>query len=497
MLLTISTTAEPATDLGFLLHKHPDRVQRVDTAAGPAHVFYPEATSQRCTAALLLEVDPVALVRGHRGKAGQSGDAFALGQYVNDRPYAASSMLAVALGRAFRTAMRGRCDARPELATRPLPLEMHLPALPCRGGDDLARRLFEPLGWTVRVTAVPADPLMPEWGDSRYLDLRLSGRLRLADALNHLYLLMPVLDDAKHYWVATGEVDKLVRAGSGWLAEHPERDLITHRYLAHRRELTRAAMARLAEVDDTDPDALDDAVDQPGSSGSGEPVEPHARPDEQPEQHVSLAEQRRGAVLAVLRACGATRVGDLGCGEGTLLSALLATPRFTEVVGVDVSFRALNLASRRLRLDRMPERQRDRLRLFQSSLTYRDDRLAGLDAAVLMEVVEHLDPSRLPAMERCVFGVAAPGTVVVTTPNVEYNVRFTGMAPGARRHRDHRFEWTRAEFTEWADRVAARYDYQVHILPVGVDDPEVGPPTQLAVFTRTVPAATPDRPEQS
>ena len=258
-----------------------------------------------------------------------------------------------------------------------------------------------------------------------------------------------------------------------------------------------AYQAQLAEVDDTDPDALDDAVDQPGSSGSGEPVEPHARPDEQPEQHVSLAEQRRGAVLAVLRACGATRVGDLGCGEGTLLSALLATPRFTEVVGVDVSFRALNLASRRLRLDRMPERQRDRLRLFQSSLTYRDDRLARLDAAVLMEVVEHLDPSRLPAMERCVFGVAAPGTVVVTTPNVEYNVRFTGMAPGARRHRDHRFEWTRAEFTEWADRVAARYDYQVHFLPVGVDDPEVGPPTQLAVFTRTVPAATPDRPEQS
>lgn len=493
VLLTISTTADPATDpatatdLGFLLHKHPDRAQTVDTSTGRAHVFYPEATEQRCTAALLLEVDPVALVRSRQGPA---GEGFALGQYVNDRPYAASSMLAVALGRVFRTAMRGRCDARPELVTRPLPLEVHLPALPCRGGTDLARRLFEPLGWTVSATAIPTDPQMPEWGDSRYLDLRLSGRLRLADALNHLYLLMPVLDDAKHYWVAIDEVDKLVRAGAGWLGDHPERDLIAHRYLAHRRELTRAAMTRLADVDDIDPDALDNAVDQPP------PVDPAAQPGSaaQPEpadRPVSLAEQRRGAVLAVLRASGAARVGDLGCGEGTLLAQLLATPEFTEVTGVDVSFRALELATRRLRLDRMPERWRDRLRLFQSSLTYRDDRLAGLDAAVLMEVIEHLDPPRLPALERCVFGAAAPGTVVVTTPNVEHNVRFAGMAPGARRHRDHRFEWTRAEFTEWAGRVGTTYGYAVRFLPVGVDDPEVGPPTQLAVFTRTAPTAAP------
>jgi 3' terminal RNA ribose 2'-O-methyltransferase Hen1 len=473
VLLTVSTTHRPATDLGFLLHKHPERAQRFDVATGTAHVFYPHAAEERCTAALLLEVDPIGLVRGRgaRGGARGSNDGFALAQYVNDRPYAASSMLAVALSRVFRTAMSGRCDARPELAGLELPLEIRIPTLPCRGGADLAERLFGPLGWDVEATPVPLDPVFPQWGDSRYLDVRLTGRLRLADALNHLYVLLPVLDDAKHYWVSIDEVEKLVRAGEGWLATHPDRELVTRRYLAHRQELFRTAVARLAEVDDAEPERLDNATDP-------------ARVGQEPERPVPLAEQRRGAVLAVLRGAGARRVGDLGCGDGSLLRALLADRTFSEVIGTDVSVRALQFATRRLGLDRMPDRQRERLTLFQSSLTYRDARLAGLDAAVLMEVVEHVDPPRLAALERVVFGEAAPATVVVTTPNIEHNVRFEGLAPGQLRHRDHRFEWTRAELAEWSARVAATYGYTVRFLPVGVDDLEVGPPTQLAVFTR-------------
>src|SRR5580700_2747837 len=254
VLLTITTTRAPATDLGYLLHKHPDRLQTFETAAGAAHVFYPEATAERCTAALLLEVDPIALVRGNKTKPGDGE----LAQYVNDRPYAASSMLAVALKEAFRTALTGRCDARPELARDQIPLEIHVPALRCRGGAELAKAVFEPLGWTVDAASQPLQPA--EWGISPYLDLRLTGEVRLADALNHLYVLLPVLDDAKHYWVSPEEVDKLIRAGGDWLATHPEKALITRRYLAHRRELTQSALARLAEVDDSAPEELDNAV---------------------------------------------------------------------------------------------------------------------------------------------------------------------------------------------------------------------------------------------
>ncbi|HET9945989.1 MAG TPA: 3' terminal RNA ribose 2'-O-methyltransferase Hen1 [Actinomycetes bacterium] len=468
MLLTVTTTATPASDLGFLLHKHPGRAQAFEVSTGTAHVFYPEATEARCTAALLLEVDPVGLVRGRQTRASQG---FSLGQYVNDRPYAASSLLAVALARVFKTAMSGRCDARPELAATALPLELRVPAMPCRGGATMATRLFGPLGWTVTARAIPLDPTMPSWGDSPYVDLRLTGVVRLADALNHLYVLLPVLDDAKHYWVGPEEVDKLVRAGAGWLAEHPEKDLVTRRYLAYRGSLTRTALARLAEVDDLEPERLDDAVGAPGHDPDDHPAPP-------------LHEQRRGAVLAALRAEGARRVGDLGCGEGALTAALLDDPAFTEVVATDVSVRALEVAARRLRLDQMPERKRARLQIFQSSLTYRDERLAGLDALVLMEVVEHVDPSRLGAFARVVFGAAAPDSVVVTTPNAEHNVRFENLAAGGLRHRDHRFEWTRAEFARWADDVAAEFGYDVRFLPVGADDPEVGPPTQMAVFRR-------------
>ncbi|HEX6519015.1 MAG TPA: 3' terminal RNA ribose 2'-O-methyltransferase Hen1 [Streptosporangiaceae bacterium] len=483
MLLTITTTCRPATDLGYLLHKHPDRLQSFAISAGMAHVFYPEATAQTCTAALLLEVDPIALVKGNRGNNG--GRHGQLTQYVNDRPYAASSMLAVALKEAFRTALTGRCDARPELAATPIPLEIRVPALRCQGGVDLARRVFEPLGWAVTANTVPLDPV--EWGDSPYLDVTLTGAMTLKNALSHLYVLLPALDDAKHYWVATDEVDKLIRAGGDWLAGHPEKALITQRYLAHRRELTDSALARLAETDDTDPEELDNAVGHPDPDpDSDSDSDSHRRP-EADEAQKPLAVQRRAAVLAVLREINARTVGDFGCGAGALTADLLADQDFRDlrqIVATDVSARALQLAARRLRLDRMPDRQRERLKLFQSALTYRDDRLAGLDAAVLMEVIEHVDPDRMPSLELAVFGFAAPGAVVVTTPNAEYNVRYDTLPPGHFRHRDHRFEWTRAEFTQWATRISADYGYAAAFRAVGDVDDEAGPPTQLAVFTK-------------
>jgi 3' terminal RNA ribose 2'-O-methyltransferase Hen1 len=483
VLLTITTTREPATDLGYLLHKHPDRVQSFGQAYGQAHVFYPEAAAGRCTAALLLEVDPVGLVRGRR--AGQA-EGFALGQYVNDRPYAASSLLAIALKDVYRSALAGRCEARPDLAIARLPLQIRIPALPCRGGQDLVRRVFEPLGWQVEAAASPLDPQFPQWGDSRYLALALTGEVRLADALNHLYVLLPVLDDAKHYWVSNDEIDKLVRAGAGWLAGHPEKELITRRYLAHKRELTQSALARLAEVDDAVPDDLDNATEgaadletgdlEAGGTGAGD-LDGADRP-------APLQQLRRGAVLAAIHAAGARRVGDLGCGEGVLTADLLADRAIDHVTATDVSARALQIAARRLRLDKLTDGQRARVALFQSSLTYTDDRLKGLDAAVLMEVIEHLDPGRLDALERCVLGHAGPETVIVTTPNVEYNPRFATLPAGASRHRDHRFEWTRAQFRDWAGRAAAAYGYDVRYLPVGPDDPLVGSPTQMAVLTR-------------
>ncbi|NYV76164.1 3' terminal RNA ribose 2'-O-methyltransferase Hen1 [Streptomyces sp. UH6] len=511
MFLTITATGtpgSPATDLGFLLHKHPDKAQPFSTSYGTAYVVYPEATEERCTAALLLEVDPVALVRRGRGKGRGGAPDSALAQYVNDRPYAASSLLAVALSTVFSTTMKGLCTARPELPGRALPLRLEIPSLPARGGPELVTGLFEPLGWTVGVRPVPLDVTFPEWGDSRYVSLVLeSDRLTVAEALRHLYVLLPVLDGAKHYWVSPDEVDKLLRAGEGWLSDHPQQRLITNRYLARRWSLTRRAeerleterqeLLRLAQADDTEVEEIDNAVpaetepaagafagpDDDGADGDGAAGEGAAGEDGSEERPVPLARQRREAILAALRERRAARVLDLGCGEGHLVRELLKDTRYGEVVGVDVSVRALAVASRRLRLERMGERQASRVRLLQGSLVYTDSRLKGYDAAVLSEVIEHLDLPRLPALEYSVFGSARPRTVVVTTPNVEYNVRWESLPAGHARHGDHRFEWSREEFRAWADSVAARFGYDVEYRPVGPDDPEVGPPTQLALFT--------------
>jgi 3' terminal RNA ribose 2'-O-methyltransferase Hen1 len=382
VLLTISYTATPATDLGYLLHKSPFRLHSFEQVFGKAHVFYPETAPERSTAALLLEIDPIGLVRNRRGP---SGEAHALEQYVNDRPYAASSFLSVAIARTFGTAMTGKSKERQELADAPLPLEARITVLPCRGGENLLRRLFEPLGYEVTAVRHPLDEKFPEWGESPYFSVALKATIRLSDLLTHLYVLIPVLDDDKHYWVGDAEVEKLLRRGEGWLREHPERELITNRYLKHQKRLAREALSRLIGEEEPAADEL---------------AETHTREEEAIEKPISLAEQRMGAVIAALRSSGAKRVLDLGCGEGRLLRELLKDKAFTEIVGMDVSHRALEIASQKLRLEDLPTMQKDRIRLIHGSLTYRDKRLAGYDAATVVEVIEHQDPPRLAAFER-------------------------------------------------------------------------------------------------
>ncbi|HEX9936040.1 MAG TPA: 3' terminal RNA ribose 2'-O-methyltransferase Hen1 [Longimicrobium sp.] len=459
MLLTIRTTHRPATDLGYLLGKNPARPQSFPLAFGAAHVFYPEAGGEACTAALLLDVDPVGLVRGPG----------TLDQYVNDRPYAASSFLSVAISRVLRSAMAGTCRERAELASSPIPLTARVASVPVRGGEAFLRRLFEPLGYELTVDRLPLDEARPEWGDSRYFTVTLTATRPLHELLTHLYVLIPVLDNAKHYWVGDDEVEKLLRHGEGWLGDHPERDLIARRYLKHRHSLVRDAISRLVTAEDP---------------AEEEKAEARDAEEQAVEKKISLNEQRMQAVVAALKGSGAARVLDLGCGEGQLLRRLIRDPQFTEIVGMDVAHRTLEIAAERLKLARMHETKRNRIRLLHGSLVYRDRRLEGFHAAAVVEVIEHLDPPRLAAFERAVFAAARPATVVLTTPNAEYNVRWPSLPAGRFRHRDHRFEWTRAELAAWGDDVAARHGYTVRYELVGPVDDEVGAPTQMAVFTR-------------
>ena len=466
MLLTVTTTHHPATDLGYLLHKNPARVQTEELSFGKAHVFYTEAVESCCTAAVLLEVDPIALVRGRRGPAGEGRQ---LEQYVNDRPYGENSFMSVALGRLFTTALNGKSKERQLLADTEIPLVAKLPVIAARGGEDLVRRLFEPLGYILEISRLPLDDRFPEWGESPYVTLEIRATTTLQKLLTHLYVLIPVLDNEKHYWVGEDEIEKLLKRGEGWLGAHPEKELIVARYLKRQRSLTRAAMERLAE--DTPPE-------EEATATRGDEEE------ERVERPLGLHEQRLGTVLSVLRGVGAKRILDLGCGEGKLLRLLLGDPQFEHILGMDVSWRSVEIASDKLKLNQMGEKQRGRVELIQGSLMYRDKRLEGYDAAAVVEVIEHLDGPRLAAFERVLFEFARPGHVIVTTPNIEYNPLFPTLPPGKLRHRDHRFEWTRSEFETWASRMGSRFGYTVRVQPVGPVDEALGAPTQMGIFTR-------------
>ncbi|TXH69599.1 MAG: 3' terminal RNA ribose 2'-O-methyltransferase Hen1 [Thiothrix sp.] len=467
MLFTLSTTHQPATDLGFLLHKHPDRLHEISLPQGKALMFYPEATQERCTFALTLELDPVQLVRG----SGQKGDAGLLDEYVNDRPYAVSSFLTVALGRALGTAFTGRSKDRQVLAETPIPLEVTLTPLPVRGAEDLPERLFKPLGYEVQIERHPLLAAQSTWGESPYITLTLTTTQRLQTVLEHLFVLIPVLDNRKHYYIGKAELEKLLRKGEAWLQQHPEKRLITERYLKYRKVLVQEALVRLADEAAIELEASSDC-DLKQNLAEFELEKP-----------LNLNELRLATVTQVLLEHGAERVLDLGCGEGRLLKSLLQQGQFNRIVGVDVSLRALEIAERRLHLDTLSEKQRERIELWQGALTYRDQRFAGFNALVLVEVIEHLEPDRLDALERVVFEFAHPELIVITTPNREFNARFPNLANGKLRHADHRFEWTRAEFQAWCERVATTYGYQVALSGIGETDPELGSVTQIGVFT--------------
>ena len=466
MLITLTCHAPAAAEIGYLLGKHPQSVFEREFSAGKVWVFYPELAEDHLTVAMLTEIDPVGLVRGPANSA-------TLDQYVNDRPYVPSSLTSVALKVAFSTAMNAKAQTHAERYAERMHWQVTLPAVACDAGESMITRLFAPLGYTVTTTRLPLDPTFPAWGQADLYTVLLEGEQTVPDLFSHLYVLLPVLDNSKHYYIDSAETEKLLENGGAWLAAHPARDLIARRYLRYKRQLIDQALARLAESEGANPVEVE-----------VETEEMLEKKQEQAEKAPGLHEQRLNAVMAAIREAGARSLADLGSGEGKLLRLALKERSIERMLGMDVSSQALAIASRRLHLDRMPPLERKRIELVHGSLLYRDRRLEGFDVAALVEVIEHLDAPRLGAMERVVFEHARPRRVIVTTPNREYNVRWEDVGERRLRHVDHRFEWSRAECQAWAERVAATYRYRFSRQELGPADPELGAPSQLVIFDR-------------
>ena len=461
MLLTITYSGRNTSDLGFLLHKNPYHPQSFELNHGSAYVFYPEISDEKTTVALLLDIDPIDLARGKENSASEG-----LFDYVNDRPYVSSSFLSVAIAKVFGTAMSGRADEYQALSDSPLDLQMTVAMLPCRSDPVMLNRVFEPLGYETSYETFDMDENFPGWGKSKYVNLTIKGKVRLRDLLKHIYILVPVFDRQKHYWIGKDETEKLLRNAEDWLIDHPEKAYITSRYLKNMRPLVNMAFARLV------------SADEETKEPAGEEETPEAH-----EQKLNLNAQRLGSVIAALKSCRARSVIDIGCGEGNLLNLLVRERQFEKIAGTDVSVLALERAVKKLKLDEAGDIMKNRITLFQSSLTYKDTRFAGFDAACVIEVIEHLDIPRLTAFERVLFEYAKPSAVILTTPNREYNVKYENVGEGGLRHGDHRFEWTREEFHKWAAKTAEKHGYTVRFSEIGEADEALGAATQMGVFT--------------
>ena len=488
--MTITWEGKNTQDLGYLLYKNPARAQQFSLSYGKAYVFYPEATDERTTVALLLDIDPIDLARGKVGS--KDGGLF---DYVNDRPYASTSFMSTAISRVFGTAMSGRCEGHQELADTPLKLRACLYALRDNGLEELAKELFEPLGYEVQTKRSELDEKFPEWGMAPYIDLIITGNVKVSELLNHIYVLIPVFDRQKHYYISEDEIQKLLRHGEGWLSEHPAKGKITMRYFNARRSYARKALDRLMEEDETENELVyetENEIENELENETENEIEIGKKNETGIEKgetvtgtiHKSLNTTRLETVRDAVLASGATSVIDLGCGECKLTSLLLNESQIKKVTACDVSIRELEKAASKLHLDRMQPYRKNKLTLMQASLTYRDKRFEGYDCACVVEVIEHIEPMRIKAFERSVFEFAAPKTVIVTTPNREYNVNYERMQENDLRHNDHRFEWTRKEFETWTEHICQTFGYTCKIQGIGDADEKAGTPTQMGVFTK-------------
>ncbi len=444
MLMTITYKGNNTQELGYLLHKNPNAAQGFTLSFGKAYVFYPEVSNKSTTAALLLDINSVDLAKGRNT---QNAGLFT---YVNDRPYTSNSFMSVAINRVFGTALKGRCDKKQELANTPLDLTATVHMLRCESDDD-ARKIFKPLGYMVKINRRLLDERFPEWGKSPYIDLTLQGTVRLSELLEHLYVLIPVFDGNKHYYIDDTEVEKLLSHGGEWLKNHPERENITRGYFNNIRSITKTALTQLS-------DAEEDEVSKPKR----------------------LDSERIDSVVKAVIESGAQRVLDLGCGEGRYTARLAAESQIVHITAADVSMKVLEAANSRI--EKLPTFQKDKVEFIQGSALCRDRRFEEYDCCLLIEVIEHIDEERLPVLERVIFEFARPKTVIVTTPNAEYNSNYVFLPDGEMRHSDHRFEWNREKFSKWCNEICEKYSYRAKISGIGNEDERLGAPTQMGVF---------------
>lgn len=465
MLLTITSEGDNSQDLSYLLHKNPDKVQMFNITGGKAHVFYPEYSKKKTTVALLLDIDTIEIIRNIR----LPDNGFMLKNYINDRPYVASSFTSHAISEVFSSALNGKCKLKPELVELEMDFEININVLKIKGGNSAwINKIFEPLGYKVEFKRHFLNENFTQWGESNYYSVKLKNNITLQKLLSQLYVLLPVFDYEKHYFISTNEIDKLLDKGKEWLSGHPEKDIITKRYLNNLKKYYNPALERLNE--NNNEDLYKEEIENIN--------------DVEVEKKLSLNKQRLKTVFDKVKDSGYTSIMDLGCGEGKLLKMLLKDSKFSKITGMDVSYSELQKAKDNLYYEELSDKQKERLTLIQGSLLYKDERLKNHEVATVIEVIEHLELFSLKYLEKVLFSYLKPNMIIITTPNSEYNQKYENLENELFRHHDHRFEWSRKEFYDWLKNIQNEYKYNFEVFEIGESDNLLGSPTQMAVLKK-------------
>lgn len=466
MILIISAVGKDCQKLSYLLQKSPFVVGEFDVGASfKTYVFFPEYSEERTTCAVMFDMNSIELVKSL--KAHDRHATYSLFDYINDRPYVSSSFTCSIISDVFRSALNGKCREYPDLPNQEFDLSARF-YVSMKTKDDLIKELFEPLGYELSYSTErpPVDSMYEQFGESPYYDVTISRRETVKDLLSHLYILIPILDKMRHYGPSSDEVKKIMKIGDSWLKDHPSKKKIVGRYFGKKKELATSVLDRL-EDQIKDEQRIDE------------------NSDDEKETRTPLAGQRRKAIIRTLREHNVKTVLDLGCSTGKLSFELIDTPGIVKVTGADISARAIEKAVLEKRIHKkMTEDQKSRLDFVIASAIYRDLRFSAFDAIVLQEVIEHFDSWKLRVAEDVVFKYSGPRVVVVTTPNIEYNVLFENLENGKLRHRDHKFEFTRGQFKEWANRICKQFGYTVSFEDIGEFVENIGTQTQMAVFVR-------------
>ncbi|WP_310831561.1 3' terminal RNA ribose 2'-O-methyltransferase Hen1 [Paenibacillus pedocola] len=474
MHLIIRATGTGAGMLSHLLAKNPNNLYDRTEKEARVRIVFTVSSEEETEAVIYVTPDPIELVKGDSSAHND------ITQYINDREFVTSSLFCSYIRPALGTALNGKPkEAYMPWVGKPLKLELTFGPVASNLPDRTLEELFTALGYEVQLERGDAEYsfALKTRSSARYI--KLAGEQTLQTALQQLFVLIPALDDYKHYYISDDEVDKIRRYGAGWLEEHPQRSLILKRTLRFAGAIKQYEAMAAKEKRSTAENSVDSEDVPAAVTVSGE----SAVTEMQEEPKIRLNDLRYAAIAAAVEELYAkATIVDFGSGEGKLSAKLSSVPGVREIKAVEPS-----AASQLRAMDRFAKLA-DKPGIIvpdpvTGSLFYFDESLRGKDVMILCEVIEHIDEYRLARVMENIFAEYAPKTLIVTTPNKDYNAVYE-MEQEELRHGDHRFEWGRKAFSVWCARWTETFDYTAELTGIGEGSVEFGYPTQMAIFTK-------------